>query len=65
MSLKNKAKIKVLEMAVSAMRMVAKSKNVHERQAAVDLEVEFTERIDHLRKADTEPELALVGHSEG
>ena len=43
MSDRNKAQIKTLEMAVSAMRTAAKSRNVYERQAAVDLEVEFTD----------------------
>jgi hypothetical protein len=59
MTEKNKAQIKTLEMAVSAMRTAAKTRNIYERQAAVDLEVEFNERIEAIKKADKEPELSL------
>jgi hypothetical protein len=59
MTPQNSAKIKTLEMAASAMRTAAKSRNIYERQAAVDLEVEFNERIEAIRIADREPELAL------
>lgn len=57
---KDKAKIKTLEMAVSAMRTAAKARDVRERLAAVELEAEFTERIEKLRAEDREPALPLA-----
>ncbi len=62
---KTKAKIKTLEMAVSAMRTAAKARDIHERLAAVELEAEFTERIEALRKEDREPALPLSTGTEG
>lgn len=58
---RTKAKIKVLEMAVSAMRLAAKARDIHERLAAVELEAEFTERAEKLRTEDREPPLPLTG----
>ena len=60
MTAKNKAKIKTLEMAVSAMRTAAKARDIRERLAAVELEAEFTERIEKLRAEDREPALPLA-----
>ena len=60
MKAKNKAKIKHLEMCISAMRTAAKSSNLTERLTAVELEVEFTERISAIKNAESEPELALA-----
>lgn len=58
---RTKAKIKVLEMAVSAMRLAAKARDINERLAAVELEAEFTERAAQLRAEDREPPLPLTG----
>lgn len=57
---KDKAIIKTLEMAVSAMRTAAKARDVRERLAAVELEAEFTERIEKLRAEDREPAFPLA-----
>ena len=52
-----KAKIKALEYCLSAIRQVQRAKDPREKLAAVELEVEFTERIEALRTADREPSL--------
>lgn len=54
-----KAKIKALEYCISAIKQVQKAKDPREKLAAVELEVEFTERIEKLREVDRTPELAL------
>lgn len=61
-----KAMIKALEFLIASIKQVQKAKDPREKLAAVQLEVEFTERIENLRAADREPELALhgAGHSE-
>lgn len=53
------ARIRALEYCISAIKQVQKAKDPREKLAAVELEVEFTERIEALRKADKEPELVL------
>lgn len=62
---KTKARIKQLETAASAMRCAAKSRNIHERLAAVELEAEFVERIQRLRAGLREPELPMGNGTEG
>lgn len=54
---KTKAEIEALEYCQVCIRQVQKSKNPYVKQAAVNLEVEFGERIDALRQADREPGL--------
>lgn len=54
-----KAKIKALEYCISAIKQVQKAKDPREKLAAVELEVEFTDRIEKLRESDRTPELAL------
>lgn len=54
---KTKAEIEALEYCQVCIRQVQKSKNPYVKQAAVNLEVEFAERIEALRLADREPGL--------
>jgi len=57
-----KAKIKALEYMVASAKHAQRTRDPRERLAAVELEVEFTERIERLRQLDVEPELpALTG----
>ena len=52
-----KAKIKALEYCLSAIKQVQRAKDPREKLAAVELEVEFTERIEALKASDREPAL--------
>jgi hypothetical protein len=61
---KTKAKIEALQYCAAAIKQCQKSKNHYVRQAAIDLEVEFYERIEALKQADREPGLPL-GNGDG
>lgn len=54
-----KAKLKALEYMVSCAKHAQRTKDPRDKLAAVELEIEFTDRISALRKADKEPELSL------
>lgn len=54
------AQIKVLEMAIAAIRLAARSRNIEERYAAVSLEREFVNRVEKLRAEQRTPSLALA-----
>lgn len=54
-----KSKIKALEYCVVALKQVKNAKDPQERLSAVELEVEFTKRIERLKESDHTPELEL------
>lgn len=54
-----KARIKALEFLISCIKQAQRAKDPREKLAAVELEVEFTERIEKLQASDREPELRL------
>lgn len=62
---KTKARISVLQYLVESAKQAAKTKNIHERLAAVELEAEFVERIERLKAEDREPDLPLGNGTEG
>lgn len=62
---KSKAKISVLQYLTECARQASKTKNIHERLAAVEIEAELIERIEKLRAEDREPGLQLGNGTEG
>lgn len=56
---KTKAEVKALEYVLVALKQVQRAKDPQERLAAVELEVEFTRRVEHLKASDRSPELEL------
>lgn len=56
-----KAKIKALEYMVACAKQAQRTRDPRDKLAAVELEVEFTDRIEKLKLQDATPELALIG----
>ena len=62
MKASTKAKINALEFVISAAKVCQKTNDTMLKLEACKLELEFSERVEALKKADKQPELALAHH---